>query len=84
MTSQAALVAPTRDLVKTSDPGQRETARAQSLAGACRHTRILGRLDPVLATVIRWADEDPVAMARLLEDVELRALLAAALSEESP
>ena len=36
----------------------------------------LGRLDPTLATVIRWADEDPAAMCRLLKDDGLRAQLA--------
>jgi hypothetical protein len=39
--------------------------------------RILGRLDPILATVIRWVDEDPAAMRRLLKDDGLRAQLAA-------
>jgi hypothetical protein len=33
--------------------------------------------------VIRWADEDPAAMARLLEDAALRDRLREAL-EESP
>lgn len=81
LTSQAAMVAPTREPVKTSDPATRETDRVQASVGACRRARILGRLDPVLATVIRWADEDTAAMRRLLEDADLRARLNEALIE---
>lgn len=50
-------------------------------AGATRRDRILGRLDPVVSTVSRWADEDPEAMRRLLTDVELRAQLGRAIED---
>lgn len=73
--------APTDTPVETCDSGPRETDRAQSSAGVDRRARILGRLDPALATVIRWADEDPVAMARLFEDAELRTRLLNALTD---
>lgn len=38
-------------------------------------------LDPVVATLSRWADEDPEAMRRLLADAELRAQLDRALRD---
>lgn len=36
-------------------------------------------LDPVVATLSRWADEDPEAMRRLLSDAALRAQLERAI-----
>ena len=83
-TSEAAHGPPTGACVETRDLGLRETDRAQSSTGVDRRARILGRLDPVLATVIRWADEDPVAMARLIEDVGLRVQLGRTLEGLEP
>ncbi len=40
-----------------------------------------GGLDPDIATLARWADEDPAAMRRLLADERLRVLLGNALDD---
>ncbi len=61
-----------------------EGRRALSHQGTGRRERIWGRLDPVVATVARWSDEDPAAMRRLLSDPELRAHLATALNDLAP
>ena len=61
-----------------------EVRSALSHQGAGRRERIWGRLDPVVATVACWADEDPPAMRRLLSDVELRAHLLTALDDLVP
>lgn len=46
-----------------------------------RRDRIGWRLDPVVATLSRWADESPEAMRRLLRDAELRAQLERAIAD---
>ena len=40
-----------------------------------------GGLDPDIATLARWADEDPTVMRRLLADERLRVLLGNALDD---
>ena len=60
---------------------EREGA-AKEHEGTSRRARIQWRLvDPVIATLARWADEDPVAMRRLLEDAQLRGQLLAAIQD---
>lgn len=50
-----------------------ESGSGDEHPGASRRARIQWRLvDPVIATLARWADEDPVAIRRLLEDTPLR------------
>ena len=44
-----------------------------------RHTFIWGRLDPTIATISKWADDDPTAMLRLLNDSQLQRQLLDAL-----
>lgn len=78
-TSQAASTAPSGEPVKTCDTGSRETNRALESGGVDRRARILGRLDPVLATVVQWVDAEPAALERLLVDADLRTQLQAAL-----
>ena len=52
--------------------------------GAPRRDLIWGRLDPVVARLAQWADEDPVAMRRLIRDPKLRTQLLAALDAVVP
>ncbi len=44
-----------------------------------RHQQIWGALDPTIATVARWADENPAVMRRLLTDPALQRQLLGAL-----
>ncbi len=46
-----------------------------------RRDRIGGRLDPVVSTLSRWADENPEVMGRLLTDPVLQQQFLAALDE---
>ncbi len=46
-----------------------------------RRDRIGGRLDPVVSTLSRWADENPEVMRRLLTDPVLRQQLLDALDD---
>lgn len=45
-----------------------------------RHTFIWGRLDPTIAQISKWADDDPKAMLRLLRDAQLQKQLLDALN----
>ena len=58
-----------------------EAGRTKVPVGAGSDAAGWGRLDPVVATLARWADEDPAAMRRLLRDAELRGQFAAALDD---
>jgi hypothetical protein len=77
--------------VTQAEAGQANTPEplAEARADLSAHARpsppsILWRLDPVIARVAQWADEDPETMRKLLEDPELRAHLQRALDELSP
>ncbi|MBX3467262.1 MAG: hypothetical protein KF878_10240 [Planctomycetes bacterium] len=59
----------------------READRASVRPGAARRDLIIGKLDPIVSTIARWADESPDAMRRLLTDDALRAQVVAALSD---
>ena len=67
-----------------SEAGSREANRAPSSSVVSRRDALWGRLDPAIATVSRWADDDPAAMRRLLSDPELQAQLRRALDDLAP
>lgn len=52
--------------------------------GVGRRVALLGRLNPVIAKVCEWADRDPAAMRRVLEDAALRGHLLEALDDLAP
>lgn len=63
-------------------PGSVGSMSGEEREGAFRRARIQWRLvDPVIATLARWADEDPAAMRRLVEDDQLRGQLKAAIRD---
>ncbi len=55
------------------------TSHVKESPVAGRRERIWGRLDPVISTLARSADEDPAAMRRLLDDPMLQWQLLLAL-----
>jgi hypothetical protein len=63
---------------KTSESG--ETRRTLALDEAYRCLTKLGRLDSDLATIVRWATENPKAMQRLLKGPTLQRQLLLAMA----